>query len=252
MQDPEDCGFWQCGSSKLIWETAADNCEVYFIRTKMPRNIFDFLCGSKLRISPIPQILWNHWDSCERQLEMIMGMVKEASESIRACALGGSVGGRNVKGSAFALTIDQRPSGVVVSTEKGPGLSAFVLLVSACSHQHARGGWQRAVPALANHSSSQVFGSLQRSWQPHACSMVRVWGQACAPTILSCTQDILAEAEKLGKLIKQNPSMEKPWPWLQIYKGLREKSFWTMCLFCLFMMMIEKSNSKTFTCLPLV
>lgn len=138
MQDPEDCGLWQCGSSKLIWETAVDNCEVYFIWTEMPRNIFDFLCGNKLRISPIPQILCNHWDPCEQQLEMIMGMVKEASESIRACALGRSVGGRNVKGSAFALTIDQRPSGIVVSTEKGPELCAFVLLVSACSHQHAR------------------------------------------------------------------------------------------------------------------
>lgn len=47
MEDPEDCELWQCGSSKPIWETAADNCEVYFIWIEVLRNTFDFLYGNK-------------------------------------------------------------------------------------------------------------------------------------------------------------------------------------------------------------
>lgn len=106
-------------------------------------------------------------------------MVKEATEGIRACAWDRSLGGRNVKGSAFALAIGQWPSGVVVNTEKGPGMCAFVLPVSACSHQHA--GEKKVTQSCAS-PGPEVFWSLWRSWQPPCFQHGGSLGQTCTPT----------------------------------------------------------------------
>lgn len=98
---------------------------------------------------------------------------------LRACALGRSLGGRDANGSASALAIGQRPAGVVVNTEKG--LCAFVLLVSACCHQHA-GERKVTQSCVSPGKPEQPPGVCQQNWQPHTFSVMGAWAQACTPT----------------------------------------------------------------------
>lgn len=102
-----------------------------------------------------------------------------------ACVLCRSFGGRNGKDSAFAPTISQWSSGLVVDIEKGPWSCSFVLTVSACTHQHP----SRRKETLC----LQYGGSL---------------GKTCISISSELHTGHLDKGWKLGKHTQQNPSME--------------------------------------------
>lgn len=95
-----------------------------------------------------------------------------------ACALCRSFGGRNRKDSAFPLTVCQWTSGVVVDIEKGLWSCAFVLPVSACTHQHLS---RRKMPYICGRPSkpgqsrASPLSVEELAWSPSASSMGEPW-----------------------------------------------------------------------------